>query len=456
MVFLVPVIGDAHFRSDERQADRLASVEQILNECKREPVGFWAIPGDLYDAGSDVKTRNAWVALIQRMALKAPVVIAYGNHDRDGDLDMLAELKGAYPIHVFNKPQVIELKTPQNVVMSVFVLPYPHPSGLVAAGTPTGDVVAAARGLLDVIFMDAGARLIAAEKRGQPTLMIGHANVGGSKMSTGQPLIGREIELDEQLMLRLGNCPKVLNHIHLPQEIGGAVLAGSITAMSWGETEAKRYVQVEFRQPSGHLPWKGVVEVLETMDGRKDLVLECGHVAGWPFGDTPSATKCIVCDPPSLHDASPDWEWRILSCPLKTPQLVLVEALFDNDRSVELSAFEYDIQPSDVPAGADVRVRVRFQETERQFFEFGRAEVEAAFSHARRLQIEPICLADKGLRSPEVAAAKTLQEKLLAWCAANGEPAPEGLVAAVGELETKPADLVISEFRSRMSALLKE
>lgn len=400
-MFTVPVIGDAHFKQDARQPDRLASVDQIIRECLVLPVGLWAVPGDLYDAGSDVFSRNAWADRLRQMANHAPVAICYGNHDRDGDLYLLSQIGATWPIVVVHQPQTIQVKTPQGVTLSVFVMPYPHPHAFVAAGTPTGDVVAIARTALDAIFMDAGARLHAAREAGYPTLFIGHANVGGSKMSTGQPLIGKEIELDEQLLMRLGDCPKVLNHIHLPQEIGGAILVGSITAMSWGETEDKRYVRIDY-----------------------------------------APSKSGFFERP--------WEWTALSCQLKTPQLVLVEARFEN------MVFTYDRDPSTVPAGADVRVRVRFPETERQFYEYGKVQVTEAFAAARRLQIEPVCEIDRGLRSPEVAAAKTLPEKVVAWCEVNGEEVPAHLEAAIGALETRPADVIVAEFRARMNALLKE
>lgn len=412
-MFTVPVIGDAHFKQDARQPDRLASVDQIIRECLVLPVGLWAVPGDLYDAGSDVFSRNAWGDRMRQMANIAPVVACYGNHDRDGDLYLLSQIGATWPIYVVDRPQTIDVATPQGQTVTVFVLPYPHPSGFVAAGTPTGDVVAIARNALDAIFMDAGARLHAAREAKRPTLFIGHANVGGSKMSTGQPLIGKEIELDEQLLMRLGDCPKVLNHIHLPQEIGGAILTGSITAMSWGETEAKRYVRIDYDVEQA-------TDVLAQLRG-----------AGL-FAEMQSAP----------------WQWKALSCPLNTPQLVLVNARFEN------MTFTYDIDPSTVAATAHVRVRVRFPETERQFFEYGKSQVVEAFAHVQKLQIEPICETDRGLRAPEVAAAQTLPEKLKAWCDANGEAVPEHLEAAVGDLETKPADVVIAEFRGRMNALL--
>jgi hypothetical protein len=129
--------------------------------------------------------------------------------------------------------------------------------------------------------------------------------------------------------------------------------------------------------------------------------------------------------------------------------LVLVNATFDN------LSFVYDEQPSDVPAGSDVRVRVRFSETERQFFEHGRPQIVQAFAHARRLQIEPVCEAERGLRSPAVAAATTLIDKVRAWCDANQETVPETLAAALGELETRPAEDVVASFKERMNGYLE-
>jgi hypothetical protein len=50
------------------------------------------------------------------------------------------------------------------------------------------------------------------------TLMIGHVNVAGAQLSNGQPSIGHEIELNPKHLDRLGDIPKLLNHIHKPQD----------------------------------------------------------------------------------------------------------------------------------------------------------------------------------------------------------------------------------------------
>ena len=395
MNFTVPIVGDAHFKSDARQPDRVAAVQQILRECFPLRVGCWVIPGDLFDGISDVAARNAWADVIEQMVDRAPVILCYGNHDRDGDLYVFGKIKGQYPVYVVDRPKVLAVPTPVGFTLNVFVLPYPHPAGLVATGTPPAEIVSEARRMLDAVFMDAAATFVHARARREPLLFVGHANVGGSRLSTGQPLIGQEIELDAALMQRLGaDCPKILNHIHLPQEIDGAWLTGSVTAMSWGETERKRYLRVRY-------------------------VLDDGET----------------------------WDATVESCPLHTPSLVLVDAVYRD------GTFTYLPLPSDVPAGSDVRVRVRFTEAERDFFEHGRPQITHAFPHARKLAVDPICEVDRNLRAPAVAAATTLAEKIRAWADASGVPMVEEIEEALAALETQPANDVIAAFTARMEKL---
>ena len=418
MQFCVPVIGDAHLRNDGRQPDREAALRQIVRECmaRPTPIGLWGVPGDLHDAGSDVFTRNLWAELLLEMADVAPVVTCYGNHDRDGDLDIYGKLKGRHPIYVVRQPTVITVPEYERhgvPRVSVCVLPYPHPAGLVANGTAPGDVVASAAQLLDNIFMMLGAQLQQAREAGLPTLFLFHANISGSRSSTGQPLVGQEMELTESMLMRLGDCPKIGNHIHLPQEICGAWEVGSICRLSFGEMEEKRYVVVNYEQ--------------------KPVLTE--NEGGLSHGSR--------------------WVWQVASHPIAVAAMAHVNAVFNAQDPVEM--FRYDVQPSDVPAGADVRVRVEYHEAERKFFELGRPAMEAVFGHARRLQIEPVCLAhDRGLRAPEVLAEKTTPGKLRAWCAANGLPIPEGLDDAVAALETQDGDALITDFRAKMNALLEE
>jgi DNA repair exonuclease SbcCD nuclease subunit len=116
-------------------------------------------------------------------------------------------------------------------------------------GVAKDAVIDTAANALDIIFMDAAAQLVQArEMWGDLTLMIGHVNVAGAMTSVGQPNIGHEIEITAAHLDRLGNIPKLLNHIHKAQEIGGAHYAGSVCRMNWGEIEDKGYSVVTFQE----------------------------------------------------------------------------------------------------------------------------------------------------------------------------------------------------------------
>ena len=82
------------------------------------------------------------------------------------------------------------------------------------------------------------------------TLFIGHANVGGAVTSSGQPNIGREIELSPRHLDRLGPIYKGLNHVHKAQEIHGAHYPGSICRLDWGEIETKVRQQTRRKRAS--------------------------------------------------------------------------------------------------------------------------------------------------------------------------------------------------------------
>ena len=402
MRFELPIIPDAHFRKDARQADRLRSVDQIIDENITRHVAAWAIPGDLFDGITDPQTRLDWYTRVRRMSDHAPVIICTGNHDQPGELTPMTFIASKFPVFVADTPTTVVVRrwgifdaTRVDYELHVFVFPYPHRAGLVADSVAPGDLAQAARPLLDAIFMEHGAKLDAARAKGHATMMIGHANVAGSIMGNGQPLIGQEVELDTQLLARLGHIPKVLNHIHKAQDVGDAVLTGSVTAMSWGETDEKRYVRVVFES-------------------------------------TPTNA----------------WDWRIESVPLTTPKLHLVEMSLTGDVRTLVSG------PVSVGDTDHVRVRVRFKDVDRGFYGLHRNEIARIYGNSARLDIEPICEVETGLRSEAVASAKTLHDKVAAWADSAGLALPEDLSSALSALETQPHERVVTEFTARLLGLV--
>lgn len=394
-------IGDAHLQSTgSRNAAKLAALDQVIAEGSALPnLGAWLVPGDLFHTKSSVEDRNDWSRRLRLMANRAPVAICYGNHDVPGDLDILGRLEAKWGIYVFTEQTVFRMPLATGHIAALAVLPYPTKAGLVSAGIAKGDVIPAAAELLDLLFVSFAGELQAAMRKGDVPLFMGHVNVAGSLVSNGQPQIGMEIEIDASMLGRLPAVYCALNHIHKAQAIGGGVYAGSIAPMSWGEIESKAY---------------NVVDCTRAVDGQ--------WVAGWQSE--------LIC----------------------TAALYHVEGLLTRDGFTwQVTAGPGgDVQTA--PAswrGCEVRVRYKFAQSEKSVLDQARVLVE--FVDAARLEVEPIAVPDRALRSPEVAAARTLAEKLAAY-----QQAPAltpSLSAKLAVLEHSDSLAVIGAVQQQLAAI---
>ena len=252
---------------------------------------------------------------------------------------------------------------------------------------------------LDAIFADAAGQLGAARDRGELTLMIGHINVAGAVASVGQPQIGQELELDQALLTRLGPIYCGLSHIHKAQQVGSAYYAGSMSRLDWGEVEEKRY-----------------------------LVVEC------------------------QRDGAA-WEWRVGSRPINVPAMWHVEGELHDDNTfgwlVKAGPDGTEVAPPRVWTGAEVRVRYRFPAAKRALVD--EAVIRETFAGASRLVLEPIAVADQALRSPAVAAARTLTEKLEAWAPIACVEFTDDLRELLAALETAEPTVLLTALEQELS-----
>ncbi len=392
-------IGDAHLQSSSpRQGDRLRALDQIVTEGRARPdLAAWLWLGDVFHGRSTPEDRNAVAARLQLMAAAAPVVVTYGNHEAPGDLDVFARLAAPWPITVVATPQVVSVVTATQQPASVFVLPYPSRGALVAAGAGRDELYDAGQLALEAVCRDAGQELAERRAHGHLTLVMGHVNVSGARSSVGQPQVGREIEATTAMLDLLGDIPVVLGHIHLPQAIGRAVYAGSITAQDFGEIEAKRYLVV-------------------TLDG------DGGHA--------------------------------ITSRPLDTPRLYHIEGELTRDGFTGRVLAGPGGEPQEAPetwAGCEVRVRYRFKQSERALLDD--QVVAAGFRSAARVHLAPVAIPDRGLRAPQVAVARTLAEKLAAWAEANGEVLPLSVAEKLAALEHDEGSALLTAVATHLRAL---
>jgi hypothetical protein len=396
-------IGDTHLRSTHpRNAARLKALDQIIDEGLRLPtLAAWLWPGDIFDARSSIDDRNALADRLLRMAARAPVVICYGNHEAPGDLDVFAKLSTNWPIHLIATPRVLYVALPMGQAAAIAVMPYPHRAGLIAAGAAASNVLQLGQQALEDIFRGLAMELGRATREGALPVFIGHFNIAGSVASTGQPQIGVELEATTGMLAHFADCYRGLNHIHRAQAIGGAHYAGSIAPMDFGEMEGKRYLVIEYGLDDDH------------------------------------------------------WAYHAESRPLDTPRLYHVEASFSRDAGF---AWQVTKGPGgeagaapDSWAGCEVRVRYKFAASERGLIDDG--VIRDTFKDAARLELEPVAIPDRALRAPEVAAAKTLADKLRAWADLNQTVATDSVLQKLAALEHGDATSVLAGVANQVGAL---
>ncbi|MDP2320721.1 MAG: metallophosphoesterase [Acidobacteriota bacterium] len=414
-------IGDFHAGPGPRNAARYRALDQVIAEGLALPaLGAWLWPGDLSHQRQTIDDENALIERLRRMSAAAPVVLVYGNHDAPGDLDKFAFVGSGHPIYVVDRPQVLRIRLASMAFASIACLPYPHKHGLVLAGVANPDLVDEAANALDAIFMQFEMELAEARAKGDLTLFIGHANVGGAVTSSGQPNIGREIELSPRHLDRLGPIYKGSNHIHKAQEIHGLHYPGSICRLDWGEIEDKRWLEVvcnpvdaALRGGDGHfhvVPHAIDVAPMYHVEGELTREGFTWRVTAGPGGELQDAPtiECAACG------ETGDGEYQIgegrLPCTICKGSGRLVSW-----------------------KGCNVRLRYRFAQSEARIV--NKALLLAEFAEAS-LTLDPIAVPDRALRAPEVAAAKTLPEKLRAWCELAGTVASDSVLQKLAQLET--------------------
>jgi DNA repair exonuclease SbcCD nuclease subunit len=407
-------IGDTHLCPGPRQQDRINAIQQIIVWCEaaseRGELAAILWPGDLFDRLSTVEDRNLLQPLVQRLAALAPVVLCDGNHDKPGDLEYLSRTASRFPIHLVSTPKTIRVHCATQIEAAVFCLPYPHKGGLVGAGVEHDDLGQVARSVLDPIFAVAAEELRQASDEGAIPLFIGHVNVGGAISSTGQPQIGREIELDPGLLARLDAAAyKGLNHIHKHQVVAGdTVYAGSICRQDFGENESKGFVVVDIRadvdSPSIETEWAFV-----PLDVPEQILIQ-GRLTRDGFlilNDSWHCESCATIDAPADRSCADCADGRSRSW-----------------------------------AGADIKVRYHYQKSETSALDV--AHIHAEFAGCRSLKLDAIAEFEHTVRAPEIASAVTLTDKAHAYCDHRQIPWTASIASKLDGLQQQEAEAILA------------
>jgi len=272
--------GDIHFRND-LLAEIVKCVEfvaMIVESTIRPDV--IVIAGDVFDERQTYDSPAFLAAdrYIRRLSRAAPVLILKGTPSHDGQTLKFFENERVYVSEV---PEQVFL-TPGGFIRANGTVPgdakalfscMPTVSktsvAAICKGGPSETTFTTIELMRDVLrgWGEVNKKVGA----GIPTVLVGHLSVTGATLSTGQQMVGREIELGVG-DLRTAQADLVcLGHVHKAQNWGEIYYSGSITRLNFGEAEEKGFWVYRFDFSKGR---KVVSEFIKT-PSREMVTLDC-------------------------------------------------------------------------------------------------------------------------------------------------------------------------------------
>jgi DNA repair exonuclease SbcCD nuclease subunit len=238
---------DQHFDTSSRWVETLRIARWCEAKCRELKADIIALGGDIFERRPNPLEMRAVCEHVQALANIAPVVACRGNHDVEDAIAPFNLLDAKHLIHADEQPNLVQITTVSGDVQ-VMLLPWPKRAHLLANAGNVGREVAGQVGqeALSNILRGFGAQRL----QNLPAVFVGHVQLGGSKVSTGQPLApGADFELTLPDLALAQADAYLLGHIHLPQtwEIDGApaLYGGSTRRTAYGELEQKYLTTVD-------------------------------------------------------------------------------------------------------------------------------------------------------------------------------------------------------------------
>lgn len=268
--------GDVHLHNGSLFEEIKKCCLYVLDKVKEEKPNLITIPGDIFDLLRDNEGLRIGspatlfaIDFVIDLADIAPVLIDSGTstHDPKDSVTLLSRFQGKNPVHTAATLQQVMLignefvplntcteeafsqllaETSPRAVISC--LPSVTKAGILAqSGLTITEGNRTTEELLRDVFQMWGIMNKQAREYGIPTIFTGHCTVKGSVTSTGQKMIGKDLEIGVA-DLKLARCDiYCLDHIHKAQQINASIFySGSITRLDHGETEEKGFYIHEF------------------------------------------------------------------------------------------------------------------------------------------------------------------------------------------------------------------
>lgn len=367
----------------------------IVETAVKQEIDLAAVGGDCFDSRDiklDSRAAKLIIRTVSRLADIAPVVIIKGTESHDGNApEILQYARGEHDIIVATTRSMqvkvigkyLYANDDKDIIEPDMILSlFPQPT---KQHFNEGDIQqsneAISQGMTG-LFAGYGAQ--AAQHPNAPHVLIGHWNVSGARLSTGQTLIGQDIDISFDQMMLANPDLICLGHIHMPQQIGDrAFYSGSPYPLTWGETETKGFY-------------------IHTLEGKTLVSSE--------FVPTP-CRKLI----------------RFTSDFTAMPF-----------NGVAAQAYEgalvgpYYVR-HDITCWQDDAVKINKEELRQLYIAGGAVAVEVRIIRIPRQTV----------RSEAVLKVESLRDKLVAMAEIKGETVPESILIKADELEAGPAEEVI-------------
>jgi exonuclease SbcD len=256
--------SDWHADSDPIKQEKLiTSLEALLKYVAQNDVTAIIHAGDIWEKKQSY-TENSGVPILIKYLKKMSkyvehIFITKGNnhHDEPGSVSLLHQIEPN--IHAYEKPAIIAVGREQVTVLNgelntyfqhpeylISLVPYPTKSALVGDQSIDNN---------NVMFLDEFENIFEAIGMYResfinlPHILAFHGNVMGSRLSSGQSLLGQDIIVSPTTLRKAKADYYALGHIHLAQNIADNIrYSGSIYNKSWGETEQKGFNIISFTE----------------------------------------------------------------------------------------------------------------------------------------------------------------------------------------------------------------
>lgn len=378
--------GDHHFDQGSRFDECVRVHSWMSRLVHEERPDVFLSAGDLYERASTPKEREAVAEWLTQIAEVCPVIVTKGNHDRPLDCSILARLRTVHPVIVQEAAGVEYIGE-----AAIACMAWPDRASIAAALGANG----AGQQELDQLSQDALRNVLSglgselAEHDG-PKILLGHFMVDGSKVSTGQPLVGQSLNIGLTDIALVGADITIMGHIHMPQTFefeGRPILyTGSPFRTTFGEVEDKSVLIAEWTPEHDYFRWDRI--------------------------DTPATPMLLFTD-----------EW----------------GFDEGDAGWLVGLHEYEGRES--VRGAEIRFRYRVPSDQREAAAAAAQEIKDGLlaQGALTVKVEDEVISTTRARAPEVAKAITLEDKLRAYWKSRGEEIDEtrqtALVGKAHEIE---------------------